>query len=121
MKEDVRFDDFLVMFSAEEHQNRVCFKVYPIIDWNGPNETKGTSFTSRQNGDMVDFGEGNDEDIAMPMQGSYCWRGVWEGRLYFDEPEYWSQDLKELSDLFSTHIEPWCKNYIRQFYPHADE
>ena len=34
MKEDVRFDDFLVMFSAEEHQNRVCFKVYPVIDWN---------------------------------------------------------------------------------------
>ena len=45
------------------------------------------------------MGKGEDHFILKKMQGSYCWRGVWESRLYFDEEEYWGEDLAELSNL----------------------
>ncbi|AGO49650.1 hypothetical protein Phi13:2_gp040 [Cellulophaga phage phi13:2] len=57
-----------------------------------------------------------DENKAFhKLKGSYVWRGVWEGRLYFTDEEYWSEDLKELSDLFSDTIEPFCKEKITEY------
>lgn len=120
MKKEVRFGDFLVHFSAGDSGISLSFEVYPVIDWSGPNNTSGTSYTSSHDGCMIDIFDEKNKDILKKMEGSYCWRGVWDGRLYFTDDEYWSSDLKELSEVFYTHIEPWCKTYIRQFYPHAD-
>lgn len=47
---------------------------------------------------------------------SYRWRGVWEGRVYFQDDEYWGFELKQLSDLW-TLIEDHCKMVIRSKFP----
>ena len=51
------------------------------------------------------------------IEGTYVWRGCWEGRLYFTDEEYWSEELNELADLFRIHIEPWCKECIKEKEP----
>lgn len=52
---------------------------------------------------------------------SYCWRGVWEGRIYFTDEEYWSSELAELSKLWD-FIEHHCKMLIKSRFPgHYDD
>lgn len=126
MKERVRFTEgYMVHFESESQNIMVGFRVYEVVYskyLGGPKKGKETiSYVIDSAQDHIDEDEINENDLPMAtMQGSVCWRGVWEGRIYFDHEEYWSEDLKKLSELFSTHIEPWCKNYIRKFYPHAD-
>ena len=48
------------------------------------------------------------------LEGSFCWRGVWEGRLYFPDEEYWGEEIAELSELYNDYILPWCKNFIKE-------
>lgn len=57
----------------------------------------------------------NGDPIAK-FQGSFCWRGVWEGRIYFLEEEYWGEDLREMADLYDL-IKDWCTNAIKNKYP----
>jgi hypothetical protein len=59
----------------------------------------------------------NEETCLKKMQGSFCWRGVWEGRLYFTDEEYWGEEIAELSDLYNNHIVPWCKDFIKKRNP----
>jgi hypothetical protein len=89
------------------------FEVYPIYDWTGPNNTSGVCYVDKENQPDTrnDFEEGK---CLMKLEGSYCWRGVWEGRLYFPDDEYWSEELAELSDLFTRFIEPWAKELIQK-------
>ena len=89
------------------------FDVYPVMDWTGPNDTSGTCYTDKEHEPDIRevFEEGK---CLMKLKGSYCWRGVWEGRLYFPDQEYWSGDLSELSVLFSEFIEPWAKEFIQK-------
>jgi len=52
------------------------------------------------------------------FQGTFRWKGVWEGRIYFqEEEEFWGSDLKEMTDLYENHIVPYCKEQIKS---HAD-
>lgn len=89
------------------------FEVYPIYDWTGPNNTSGVCYVDKENQpDTRDKYE--DGKCLMKLEGSYCWRGCWEGRLYFPDGEYWSEELAELSDLFIRFIEPWAKEYIQK-------
>lgn len=53
------------------------------------------------------------EECHVKMEGSLCWRGVWEDRYYMVDEEYWYGELKELSDLYSNVIEPYLKEQIR--------
>lgn len=126
MKDRVRFtDDYMVHFESENGDRSIRFRVYQVQDGEylaGPKKGKKVMlYVINMGPDPVDEDEFDESMTKEHIQGTYCWRGVWEGRLYFLHEEYWSEDLKELSDLFSAHIEPWCKNYIRKFYPHADE
>lgn len=61
------------------------------------------------------------EDNYVKMKGSLSWRGVWEDRYYMVDEEYWYGELKELSDLYTNYIEPYCKNYLRELNPSINE
>lgn len=54
---------------------------------------------------------------------SFCWRGVWEGRIYHKEEEFWSEDLSVISDLWDK-IEALLKQRIKDAnpeYKHFDD
>ena len=39
------------------------------------------------------------EDCRCAFEFNF-WRGVWEGRIYFKDEEYWSEELKVMSDIW---------------------
>lgn len=116
-KHVINFEDYAVHFDVSDQG--VDFQVYPIILASYPSGEERNLYVDKENDpDMREtFEEGK---CLVKMTGSYVWRGVWEGRLYFPDEEYWSEDLKELSDLFSTFIEPQCKEFIRSKNPNAE-
>ena len=125
MKDAVRFtEDYKVHFESSDIKNMVEFRVYEVKDATyvgGPKQGKTILTYTIDAENDVDEDEFDENMAVATMQGSVRWRGVWDERIYFDKEEYWGHELKDLSELFSSHIEPWCKNYIKQFYPHADE
>jgi hypothetical protein len=46
----------------------------------------------------------------------FCWRGVWEGRVYFKDEEYWAEETKTIADLWS-QIEAILKRKIKSDNP----
>lgn len=97
---------------------RVEFSVYPIGHWTGPNGTEGYSYSAKTSSD--DVYEFDPETCRCLFEGSYVWRGVWEGRLYFKDDEYWDHELAEMSSLFTSHIEPHCKDLVRTVNKYAE-
>lgn len=56
------------------------------------------------------------EDCRNLFSFSFCWRGVWEGRIYFKDSEYWTEELKTMNELW-TKIEQLLKEKIKQDNP----
>lgn len=52
------------------------------------------------------------EDCRCAFEFNFCWRGVWEGRIYFKDDEYWSDELKVMSDIWE-QIENILKDKIK--------
>ena len=113
--EKVRFGDFLVHFNTDERT--IYFGVFPVLDWTGA-EGSGTSYIVKDTG-CETLAEFDEEKAEKRFEGSFCWRGVWEGRLYFKPDEYWGEELKEMSDLYENNIVPWCKAFIKKREPHG--
>ena len=44
---------------------------------------------------------------------SFCWRGVWEGRIYFKDDEYWSEEMKTISELWD-RLEVFLKKELNE-------
>lgn len=58
----------------------------------------------------------NKEEARHLFNFSYCWRGVWEGRIYFKDEEYWGSDIREMADLWDS-IELHCQMMIKSKFP----
>lgn len=98
-------EDYAVHITQESN-NWLKYKVYPIV----VNKDE-ILYRDLSNQDYIEFEE---EKIYIKMEGSLCWRGVWEDRYYMVDEEYWYGELKELSDLYSDYIEPFCKDWLRK-------
>ena len=113
----IKVDDvieFIVHFVVDD--NRAEGSVYPIHRWKSAVDgSEGWSYDSIQDGGSVDV---LSEECRCEFEFSYCWRGVWEGRIYFKDSEYWSEELKVMSDLWD-ELEPEIKARIRESCPHA--
>lgn len=108
----VRMDDFMVHINTEK--SYLEFEVYPVQEWtNLSTGEKGTSYIDKENEpeSREQFEEGK---CLKKLEGTFCWRGVWEGRLYFPDEEYWGEDIEELSRLYNDKIVPWCKEFIEK-------
>jgi hypothetical protein len=87
------------------------FKVYNIVHFNdGGIEYMG------ENG-IEDLTKYPNEKSRVMFTGSYCWRGVWEGRLYFPDHEYWGENLSEMHEFYRDIVIPWCENFIKKRDP----
>jgi hypothetical protein len=107
-------DDFNVHVKTDAHT--LEFQVCPVREWTGVNDSKGRSYIDKENeSDLLDKFEPS--KCLIKMEGSFCWRGVWEGRLYFTDDEYWGEDIEILSKLYNNHIVPWCKEFIKNREP----
>lgn len=108
-------DEFMVHIDISQKQLR--FEVYPIEHWThlGTN-VKGMSYIDKEDSSehREEFEEGK---CLKKLEGSFCWRGVWEERLYFTDNEYWGEDIEELSRLYNDIIVPWCKGFIKEREP----
>ncbi len=90
----------------------LCFEVYPT---QGYLSDKFCYISKENDPDEIEvFEEGK---CLMRFGGWFCWRGVWEGRLYFTDDEYWGEELSEMSELYNKHIVPWCKDFIKKQRP----
>jgi len=74
-------------------------------------------YTSKDNNqyELEEFKEG---EALVKMEGSFCWRGVWDGRLYFPDEEYRGGDIENLSRFYNDEIVPYCKEQIMKNDPH---
>lgn len=45
------------------------------------------------------------------FEWSFCWRGVWEGRIYFKGDEYWCQEMETIPEIWK-QIEAIVKERI---------
>ena len=112
----VRIGNFMVHVNTLNHCLK--FEVYPVQDWKSSITGKeGTDYIDKEDEPLgrEEFEEGK---CLKKLEGSFCWRGVWEGRLYFTDDEYWGEDIEELSRLYNDKIVPWCKDFIKKREPH---
>ncbi len=59
---------------------------------------------------------GTEEGARCLFEFSFCWRGIWEGRIYFKDDEYWSEELEELKNLWDK-IQAVFKERIKKEFP----
>lgn len=108
----IRMMDYMVHFKTDVHTLK--FECYPIRDWESlTTEEIGFSYIDKEN-------EHNEREVfeygkcLKKFEGSFCWRGVWEGRLYFTDKEYWGEEIAEMSELYNNYIVIWCKDFINK-------
>ena len=107
----IRWGDFMVHMDTQG--NTVYFKVYPVQQWRDLGTgKKGIDYIDKET-DPSPRSEYEEGKCLKKLEGSYCWRGVWEGRLYFPDEGYWGEDIEELSRLYNDKIIPWCENVIK--------
>lgn len=88
--------------------------VYPISEWYRLNGDSGWSYQSKTSG-----GEMHDtlnDDCRVMFSFLFVWRGVWDGRIYFKDDEYWSGELKTMTNVWDK-LEPILKDKIRKDNP----
>lgn len=108
MTEEVRMLNYIVRFTDDG--TWVNFETFPVTDAHKLGEPDNLFPQFQKDNDWIDSIEEADKDF----EGSYCWRGVWEGRLYFLQEEYWGEDLAEMNEVYNEHIVPWCEAYIQK-------
>ena len=109
---EVEHEEFSVEF--EEKNGWYDGNIYPISRWSKSTGETGWSYQSKSIGGHT-HDEIND-DVRNMFGFLFVWRGVWEGRIYFKDDEYWSEEIKTMSDLWEK-IEPILKDKIRQKDP----
>lgn len=83
--------------------------VYPINKYIG---TENWGYQAQKDGGHLDTTEG-----ARCLFGFlFCWRGVWEGRIYFKDDEYWSEELGTIKELWE-EIEKNLKARMKTQFP----
>ena len=104
-------DYFIVHFQLrKEDYNKDYFgSVYFAVCHHDSKGNIGYSYIKSFDGSMQD--ECN-EDCRCAFEFNFCWRGAWEGRIYFKDDEYWSDELKVMSDIWE-QIENILKDKIK--------
>lgn len=101
-------DEFAVHIKREA-ENWMSFVAYPIV--RSAKDDKLFWYYDQSESPIIE--EFDEKTCFSKFKGSYCWRGVWEGRLYFTDEEYWGSDLSDMHDLYYDHIVPYCEKHIK--------
>ncbi len=105
-------EDFIVHFSDRGYD--VYFNVYAVN-----NGEEVYYIDSEDNQECTP--EFNEDRALKKMAGIFRWRGDWDERVYFpDGEEYWGSDFIKLCELYTEHIIPYCRDYIKKKEPEYD-
>lgn len=109
----IRFDNFIVHYEDGKINNlQINFEVYPVVDWTGPENTKGTSYLDKDVPSEM-LNEFDPKKAKMLFGGFVCWRGCFDNRVYFvDDEEYYDDELIEMADLYKNHLKPFFEKAI---------
>ena len=104
------------LFSVEFERDDNWYEgnVYPVDKYSNGLETI-YSYESNTEGGLTH--EELNDDCRVMFRFLFCYRGVWEGRIYFpDDEEYWSEELKTISEVWDK-IEVILKDMIKTENP----
>lgn len=104
----VRMMDYMVHFVIRE--KLIEFSAYPVTDWKDKDGKTGVSYHRWDSSDFVE--EFDESECRKDFSGTIRQRGILEGRLYFNDDEYFAEDLQVMSELYNEHIFPWCKQIL---------
>lgn len=84
----------------ENHDGRYKGTLYPVTECHYIySDEIGLEYESSADSSVY-FKEPN-EECKIYFRFEFCWRGVWEGRIYFpNDEEFWDRELKVMSDLW---------------------
>ncbi len=110
----IRMLDFMVHFRTNE--KNIFFEVYPVSDFTDLDTMKdGVAYTEKSDNSPIEFFD--KDKCLMLFKGFYRYKGCWDGQLDFIQKTYDCEDLSEMNEVFTKHIEPWCKDFIRKREP----
>lgn len=102
----LEYQDFIVHVK-QDGKYKAGF-VYPVeID-----SEQNYYYLSQKNG----YPQKHIEDSRCFFTFLFCWRGVWEGRIYFKDDEYWISELETINELWK-EIEIKLKAQIKKDNP----
>lgn len=81
-----------------EDEFRYTGNVYPVSVYDFDDREDVFYISKKDGGDILSSGV--TEDVRVLFEFSFCYRGVWEGRIYFNDDEYWSEELMEMAKLW---------------------
>ena len=101
---NINYEDFVIHLKLCEGAYMVYGEVYPIQKYYiNNNNDQDWGYLLSSNKDIYEPQEPNN-DCRKLFDFSFCWRGCWEGRIYFKDDEYWSEELKTMSELWDILI-----------------
>lgn len=104
---DVGHNSFLIQVKGDIHKVGSVFPIYKHLD--------GFLYLSDNNGEPQNTNEG-----ARCLFGFiFTWKGVWEGRIYFEDSEYWSEEIPVINELWMK-IETLMKKTIKGENPNIN-
>jgi hypothetical protein len=107
---DVNNELYSVEYTVEGM--RYTGNVYPANSYI-ENGIEKVCYTSKKDGSLIDT---LSEDVRISFEFSFVWRGIWEGRIYFKDDEYWSEELMEMANVWEK-IQTLFKEEIRKENP----
>lgn len=125
MKEELRINvdgnGYMIHFEQGENWNMMYNgEVYPTIEVEHVSldgsevYEKVICYESNFCSDLIE--QFDKVEVRCLFEFSYNWRGVWEGRIYPKDEEYWSEELREMADLWD-EIEKVFKQKIKDNNP----
>lgn len=94
---EVDGDHFSVEFTADQNTvNGIVYPIQPFTDQLSNKEDWG--YFGKHNNDG--FHKEKDSNTRILFEFTFQWRGIWDGRIWFKEGEYYSEQLKTISDLW---------------------
>lgn len=117
LENEVRIFSQGYMIHVNTNDPFLQFACYPVnADMENP--VLQTIYYEKINAPSLEYTDQFNEDTCVSVfTGTYCWRGVWEGRLYFTYEEYFEEDLLILMPLYHGLIIPFCKDIIKSRNP----
>jgi len=79
-------------------------------------EIAATGYGFKKDSDSHEM-EPMSEDCEVSFVATFCWRGVWDNRLYFEVDEYYGEDLSNIHNFYYEILEPKCIEIIKGKYP----
>lgn len=106
---DMEHESYVIHLNEDDQWKRG--DVYPIGRFIGEPHEKYFYNSLEDNGPLD-----TEEGARCLFEFAFCWRGVWEGRIYFKDDEYWSEELEEINLLWN-EIEKIFKERIKKEDP----